>query len=275
MNLTQDTGSFKADVAGEIELGIYMGMWRDEYGTLATGPELYARLQGHLDVLLIAWREDPMQALPSLIRVDAAPWFVANEIARLAAPITSPAGWRYLVETGHADIFTEARDASGKRLIKLDSRDDQGIICTPVDRALTPSTRISWRWRVTAQPSVVAEDTVRTHDYISIAAEFDNGRDLTWIWSATLAPEHHFHCPVKAWTARETHFVVRTGTEHLGQWCAEVRNIYDDVAAAMGPPPQRIVRIWLIGVSSFQHGVASAEFADIALHDAAGRRPVN
>ena len=43
--------------------------------------------------------------------------------------------------------------------------------------------------------------------------------------------------------------------------------MYADVLAAMGPPPAQIVRVWLIAVSSFQHGTARAEFADIVLSD--------
>ena len=39
----------------------------------------------------------------------------------------------------------------------------------------------------------------------------------------------------------------------------------------MGPPPTRIVRVWLIAVSSFQHGTARAEFADIVLDDGTQR----
>jgi hypothetical protein len=146
VNLSRDTGSFVADVSGELELGIYMGMWKNETGDLATGPELYDRPQGHLDALLIVWRGAPAAALASLVHKQPHPSFVASELARLAASIAPPEGWRYLIETGQAEIFTEAREADGERIIKLDARDDQGIICKSVDCALTPATRITWRW---------------------------------------------------------------------------------------------------------------------------------
>lgn len=35
-------------------------------------------------------------------------------------------------------------------------------------------------------PSEVREDTLTTHDYMSIAVEFDNGQDITCYWSAEL-----------------------------------------------------------------------------------------
>ena len=267
VNPTGDTGSFVADVDGEIELGIYMGLWKNALGDLATSESLYRRLSGGIDVLAIAWRGAAADALAALDDSGLEPPLIRREIARLRAPRSAPADWHYLLETGSAGIFTDAVGPSGEPAIALDSRDDQGIVCTPVSCELNPSTRLSWRWRVTECPSELAEDRPQTHDYISIATEFDNGRDLTWIWSSQLRPDTHFDCPIHAWTARETHWVVRSGTERLGQWCAEERHVHADVMAAMGQPPARIVRVWLIAVSSFQHGTARAEFADIVLSD--------
>ena len=275
VNPTCESGTFVADVAGEVELGIYMGVWKNAFGELATPASLYRRLAGGLDVLAIAWRGDPVAALAAVGAGNAVditavpPSFFGAELSRLRAAHAPPAQWSYLLDTGHADIFADAAGPAGERTIVVHSHDDQGIVCKPVDYALTPRTRLGWRWRVTEHPSAVAEDRVQTHDYISVATEFDNGRDLTWIWSSQLAPETHFHCPVSAWTARETHWVARSGSGDLGRWCAEERNVYADVLASMGPPPARIVRVWLIAVSSFQHGSARAEFADIVLDDGA------
>jgi hypothetical protein len=270
VNLTADTGTFVADASGELELGLYMGLWKSAAGDLATSPSLYEPLQGHIDALAMAWRGAPVDAFVALTRATSPAPFITREMARMAAEVAPPKGWEYLLETGRAEVFAQAQDPAGRPAIRLDARDDQGILCTPVDCALTPGTRISWRWRVTAQPSTLPEDTVRTHDYISVATQFDSGRDLTWIWSSQLAPETHFHCPIQAWTARETHLVVRSGADALGEWCGEERNVFADVAAAMGPPPARIVKVWLIGVSSFQHGSARAEFSDITLSNESG-----
>lgn len=267
VNPTCDTGSFVADVDGELELGIYMGVWKNATGDLATSESLYRRLAGSIDVLAIGWCADAATALAALDDSGLQPPWISQERARLRAPREPPADWTYLLDTGSAGIFTDAVGPSGERVIALDSRDDQGIVCSPVSCELNPNTRLSWRWRVTECPSDVAEDRPQTHDYISIATEFDNGRDLTWIWSSRLTPETHFDCPIHAWTARETHWVVRSGNECLGQWCSEERQVYADVLAAMGTPAARIVRVWLIAVSSFQHGTARAEFADIVLSD--------
>ena len=270
VNPTCESGTFVADVAGEIELGIYMGVWQNAFGELATPVSLYRRLTGGLEVLAIAWHGEPIAAITAVtasdIRANLRSFFIV-ELARLRAPHVPPGQWSYLLDTGHAEIFADALGPAGEPAIAVHTHDDQGIVCKLVDVALTPNTRLSWRWRVTEQPSALAEDRPQTHDYVSIATEFDNGRDLTWIWSSQLAPETHFHCPIGAWSARETHWVARSGVGDLGRWCAEERNVYDDVLAAMGPPPARIVRVWLIAVSSFQHGIARAEFAEIVLDD--------
>lgn len=151
--------------------------------------------------------------------------------------------------------------------IRVHGEDDQGILCRECNVPLTPTVRLKWTWKLDSLPSACAEDSARCHDYVSIAAEFDDGRDLTWFWSSSLEPGHHFPCPVKAWRARETHFVVRTGSTGLGIWQHEERSVWDDVAAAIGQPPRRIVRVWLIGVASFQHGALRAAFRDIQLID--------
>lgn len=261
-NLRAESDTFIADVDGEIETGIYMGVWRDAAGALATGPELYTGLAGRIEALVITWQRDAVTGLTQCADVDD--WF-AGELAHQRQARGLPTGWQLLLETGETHLFTAGEAAHGRPSIRLAGEDDQGILCREVDIALTPATTLTWSWRLSAHPSALAEDRVRCHDYISIGAEFDNGRDLTWFWSACLPPEHHFACPVKAWSARETHLVVRSGMDGLGQWQTERRAVRSDVAKSMGAPPSRLVRVWLIAVASFQHGRLAAEFADISL----------
>lgn len=263
VNVTRQSGSFVADCDGELELGIYLGAWRDAYGALDTPPQAYARLQGELEVIALAWKGAAAAGLSSLAaQVPHA--LLTTELARVLDPILPPPGWDYLMETGTSDIYRDC-SAAGHARICLTASDDQGIIRKVVDVALTPATVLSWRWRLDQHPSSVAEDSALTHDYVSIATEFDNGRDLTWIWSSRLAPGTHFPCPIKAWRARETHYVVRSGLGEAGVWCSDSRRVYDDVSVAMGEPPSRIVAVWLICVATFQHGTARGAFEDIRL----------
>jgi len=120
-------------------------------------------------------------------------------------------------------------------------------------------------------PSEVAEDTLPTHDYLSVAVEFDNGQDITYFWSSELPLESTFRCPIPTWTARETHVVVRSGLDDLGKWLSEERDLFKDYAERIGGPmPEKIVKVWLIAVCIFQQGEGKCQFADIAVHGANG-----
>lgn len=264
VNVTRNSGSFVADRDGEIELGIYFGMWADAYGTMASAPDSYRKLKGTLEVCLVVWRSDVRTALLPL--ADAPNALVAAESQRLMRPVQLPPEWDYLPETGLSDIFTDCSEDDSSARICVRAADDQGIIRKPVDLPLTPATRLSWRWQLHEHPATEAEDSALSHDYVSLAAEFDNGRDLTWIWSSTLKPGHWFHCPIKAWQQRETHYVVRNEAPS-GDWYEQCRNVYSDVEQSMGPPPSRIVAIWLIAVATFHHRLASASFEAIELSD--------
>ncbi|MDN5862453.1 MAG: DUF3047 domain-containing protein, partial [Salinisphaera sp.] len=125
--------------------------------------------------------------------------------------------------------------------------------------------KLSWDWRVDALPSDLAEDTMPTHDYLSIAVEFDNGQDITWYWSAELPPETIYRCPLPTWKARETHIVIRSGSQGLGDWHSEHRNVFDDCIRALGSPAARIVRVWFIANSLFQRQRGECTYRNVRL----------
>jgi hypothetical protein len=272
VNVTRDSGSFVADQDGEIQLGIYLGMWQDAYGALDTPDSAYAKLRGSLEVCLVKWHGTATDGLDQLGGI-AGHTLLHTERMRLANQRRLPSDWDYLLEIGTTDVFQDCTHSVGDdQRICLHALDEQAIVRKPIDFPLTPATRLSWRWQLEQHPSERPENTPHTHDYISVAAEFDNGRDLTWIWSSSLPVDSWFDCPIKAWRARETHYVVRSGKMPATDFIPEERNVHDDVARTMGPPSSRIVAVWLIVVASFQHGTARAEFKDIRLRD--GQRTV-
>jgi hypothetical protein len=260
--------SFTAEADAELELAIYSGEWASEAGDLATPSEGYAGLTGGIDVLVLRWKGGAETALRRL--VAALPdTLLRDECARLASPVRAPEGWHYHRLLGESEVFS-VRSDGGEPRIAVDARNDVAILQRPIEFPLGADTTLSWRWKLDELPSRRAEDALPTHDYVSIALEFENGRDLTWFWSAGLEPEHCFHCPLPNWNVRETHVVVRSGAVSLGTWQAESRRVRDDYARAIGAPPTRIVAVWLIAVSLFQHGRARAEFAEAWLRDARG-----
>lgn len=172
-----------------------------------------------------------------------------------------PEGWQYLWRIGDGRIYTGDPDD-----ITVSTQGDVGILQRNVDIELTEQTELSWEWLIEQLPSSLPEDLAFTHDYLSIAVEFDNGRDLTYMWSAGLPEGHVFRCPLGWWCERETHWTLRSGSQGLGHWHGERRQIAADYLAALGGPmPQRVVRVWLIANSVFQRGIGKARFRQISL----------
>jgi hypothetical protein len=114
-------------------------------------------------------------------------------------------------------------------------------------------------------PVDLAEDTLPTHDHMSIAVEFDDGQDITYHWSASLPEGTVYRCPLPNWKARETHVVVRSGRSGLGQWLDEERDLHADYTSIIGGPAREVVRVWLIAISLLQRGHGRCEYASIRL----------
>ncbi len=170
----------------------------------------------------------------------------------------APADWHYLWRLGEGRIFADTPDG-----IEVTTHGDVGILQLACDVPLAEATRLDWSWRVDELPSRLPEDLQPTHDYLSIAVEFENGQDLTYMWSAGLPQGHVFRCPLNWWCERETHWVLRSGTAGLGQWFDESRSLAADCRQVYGHVPERVVRVWLIANSVFQRRTGRARFRDI------------
>lgn len=266
---TSGTHTFRAEAAGRLHFATYQGEWGTRDGKLATPVEAYQTVTGAIDVVAIRWNGGAAEGLKALAAVASDDPLIGAEIRRLASPVVKPEGWEQLWFLGDNAIFARRGDG-----ISVRTREDVGILQKRVELDLTPDTTVSWRWLVSKLPATQAENTIPTHDYLSIAVEFDNGLDLTYYWSAALPVGTVFTCPLPTWAARETHMVVRSGAEGLGVWQQESRNLFQDYRAALGEPPKKIVGVWLIAVSLFRHGEGIAEFLDIALANAGERRKV-
>lgn len=222
---------------------------------------------GSFVVAVLVWRVAPSEGLARLAQADHS-GLAARERQRLAAPVVAPQGWRHLWRLGANEIYS-AVPAHGGEPAQLCCRTgaDVGILQYPVDLPFDETARLQWSWRVRRLPSAVAENTVPTHDYLSIAVEFDNGQDLTYLWSAELPPGTVFRCPLPWWDRRETHQVVRSGSAGFGRWLDESQPLFADYRQAVGGElPRRIVAVWLIAVSLFQRGAGDCDYARIRLH---------
>lgn len=279
------TDTVTADRAGTLQLKLYPGLrWLDETGRYAGEPAAAnPDAGGGVSVALLQWRAgvhigSELQRLAALPTVVAP--LAAAEVQRLGGGTTPPPDdWHYLWELGPAEIFTEVEHPTGPghppRAIRLHTRDDVGILQKDAPFDLTPDTVLRWRWKAERLPARAPENQVPTHDYMSIAVEFDDGRDLTFLWSHSLPVGEIFACPLPAWKDRETHVVTRSGTADLGRWVEESVNLHALYRRAIGDRvPARVTRVWLIGVSLFGHGEGLSEFGQIVLQDGARRLEV-
>jgi hypothetical protein len=272
---TRATNTFTAAADGPLELASYFpGEWADEDGGLGVPTEAYSYATGGLGVLVVRWAPDADPATALRPHGGEPSGLVDIELDRLGGTVAPPEGWRYLWYLGDSEIFSASTDPSASTghpgsVINCHTSDDVGILQHDVDLPLTDATKIRWDWRFDELPSARAEDTLATHDYISLAVEFDNGQDLSWYWSSSLPVGHSYRCPIPTWAAKETHLVLRSGTTALHSWLTEERPVRSDYAGAIGPPPERIVRVWLIAVTLFQRGTGHGAFRDIIVTDGA------
>lgn len=261
--------SFVADRAGPLRLAARApGPWLEQPDAAAGGDGWAG--SGGIAVAAIVWHGGLDAGLTALAAADR-DGLGAAEAARHAAAVPPPAGWHPHPVIGRSAIFTAGPLDGHRHGINCHCAQDVGILQYPVDVPLDATTRLDWSWRMTRLPSSVAENQMPTHDYLSIAVEFENGLDLTYLWSSSLPVGTHFRCPLPYWDQRETHWVVRSGAAELGRWLDEKRPILEDYRAAIGgPDPARVVAVWLIAVSLFQRDVGDCAYAGIALSNADG-----
>lgn len=256
--------TFTADRDGPLQLtGRFPGELQED-GSIAIDRVPYRAMRGGFESVVACWPPgtDVHTALEALAPRDPS-GLCAAEAARLAQPPKPPNGWEYHPLTGREEVY--AASANG---VVADCRDSVGLIRRPATAPLTQTLRLRWSWRLDELPSRLPEDTALTHDYLSVALEFDDGQDLTWQWSCALAEGFAYRCPLEHWRHRESHLVVHRGTADLGEWVEEERPVLADHQAAIaGPAPASVVRAWLISVSLNQGGTGRGEFGRLELVD--------
>jgi len=273
---TRATNSFTVEKPGRLYVASYFpGEWSTRTGDLATPDEAYDGVTGDLDVLILNWQGKPLDGLKRLAVLGDIDDLLALEVDRLLNPVLPPKGWEYLWFIGPAETYRSCSTDKHDNAICCHSDNNAALLIKDAVLPLKPNTRLRWSWRMDELPSKMREDTLITHDYLSIAVEFDNGQDITYYWSSELPVGTGFRCPIPTWTARETHVVARTGLEGIGQWFDEERDVYRDYGEKIGGPlPAKIVRVWLIAVSLFQHTEGKCQYAGISFVTDDGAVPV-
>jgi hypothetical protein len=259
-NPMSNTGTMVAAHDGPIEMARSLVEFKNEDGEIWTPQDAYLKVDVRIYGLALVWRNDARAGLRSLLAHGDVGGVIGSEIDRLESHRKLPQGWNnYFMLGGGPVIFNDL--GAGK--IAVEPLKNAGILQRPVSIALKPGTKLNWRWIVEELPSLLPEDQLTTHDYLSIGAEYDDGQDLTYFWSSTLPVGKAFRCPIPRWTPIESHMAVRSGLKELGTWVGDERDLYADYHDHIGGSAKSVVRIWLLGVSLFQRRKGSCRFADI------------
>lgn len=255
-----DTGTMTVAHDGRIEVARSAAEWTSEDGTLGTPEDIYKKADVKITGIALLWRGDAAVGVKSLLAQGDVDGLLNSELARLQRGGKLPAGWSNLLGFGGGqEVFSQGADGE----IICDTTGHVSIIERPLPLSLVSRPRLAWRWKIDQLPSVVAEDQAATHDYLSIGVKFEDGQDLTYIWSEHLPEGKVFRCPLPAWNAIETHMIVRSGKADLGSWKEQERDIAADYAAHIGGPAKAISKIWLLAVAPFQRRHGACRYADI------------
>ena len=255
-----DTGTMTASHDGRIEVARSAAEWASEDGVLGTPEEIYKKADVKMTGVALLWRGDAGVGVRSLLGHGDVGGLLKSELARLERGGKLPAGWSNLLGFGGGqEVFSQGADGE----IICDTTGHVSIIERPLSLPLTSRPRLAWRWKIDQLPSVVPEDQAATHDYLSIGVKFEDGQDLTYIWSEHLPEGKVFRCPLPAWNAIETHMIVRSGKADLGTWQAQERDIAADYAAHIGGSAKAISKIWLLAVAPFQRRHGACRYADV------------
>jgi hypothetical protein len=267
-NSTWHSNTFTAAEQGELYVANqFPGQFGEPKGGRLVGPlNAHDRADGQFEIFLIAWKDGVnVSEVLEKAQLDA-----SSEVLQLArqelerikrdAHPSVPDDWKLLWFLGTSSIYS-LREHESQPCMHCKPYHNVGIL----QKDLTPTipfmegTRVSWDWYISSLPSRLREDLTISHDYLSIAFEFENGRDLTYYWSWELPKEFGYWCPLPAWADREYHIVIRSGTDELGQWLHEERDLYADYVKHVEKGkldsvqlPQQIVRVWFVAGNRWQ-----------------------
>lgn len=260
-NPANNTGTMIADRNGTLEIARTVGQFKNAKGELFLSEEQYKATEGLIEGVAIIWEGEAEDGLVHLSAVGDVDGLVLAEINRINDQKLLPAGWSYMYMFGDSGIYSEGSDGE----LKCNSHKNVGILQYAINAPLTDDLELDWKWIVDKLPSPVAEDQILTHDYLSIAVEFDDGTDITYMWSAELAEGSVFQCPLPRWAEIETHIVQRSGTKLMGKKIQESRNLYSDYHEHVAGSANKITRIWLIANTVFMRGTGRCSYSDIML----------
>ena len=261
-NIMQNTGTLSADCSGMLEVARSAGEFASPAGDLWVTEEQYLSAQGQIQGIAIIWDEPANSGLHKLSAIGDVEGFLKAELQRQRLLDNKPRGWQNFFQFGDGSIFLDTPTGD----IDCYTHKNVGILQYPVTgHPLRPGLTLNWTWLVDQLPSRYREDQLLNHDYLSIAVEFDDGQDITYMWSAQLPVGTVFRCPIPGWDQVETHVVQRSGIRQLGQELDEEVDLHSDYRRIVGGSARKVVKVWLIANSLFMRGHGRCAYRTIRI----------
>ena len=182
-----------------------------------------------------------------------------------------PKGWKLKQWFGNTHQIEIVSEGEGKALHLVSQQNSFGLYKDfNFESKETPI--VSWRWKVTRLPEGA---DVRQKDKDDQAAQLYvafpkfpkmvNTRLVGYIWESG-APKGANITSQKS--SKTRYIVLESGKEHLGEWVAERRNVYEDYKALFGEEPPEGGGVTVMIDSDDTHSSAESYFGDIQIDKA-------
>jgi hypothetical protein len=154
-----------------------------------------------------------------------------------------PQGWtRYETIGGRPAYDFAVVEDEGRRALFLRSRNDHSTIAKPIRVDLRQTPVLEWSWKVITLPTggdIRKRETsdLTAHVFV-IWPRFPamiRARLIGYVWDASV-PAGAIEKSRKTGTVR--FFVLRSGSNDLGRWLTERRNVLEDYRRAFGDEPE-------------------------------------
>lgn len=183
-NSTRESNTFTVtnDKAEELYIANqFPGWWQEKSGRVVGDLAMYgAGGDGKLEVLVVVWKDgvDVEKLIANY------PETKGSELLKTEAKRPSderatklPKEWYYFWFIGKSTIY-RGLETNERKCIHTKVDRDIGILMKDLDPTpvFEKGCKVKWNWKVDALPSRLREDTTFSHDYLSVAFEFENGR---------------------------------------------------------------------------------------------------
>jgi hypothetical protein len=194
----------------------------------------------------------PAGARPGIVLVED---WSEQPLGRVGVPI----GWeaRSWGPAARYDFRVERRqdDGEARKVLHLVSDGDNSTISKRVARIDVRAYPIlEWHWRIMTLPRGGDSRTAATDDQAGqiyvVFPRFPTAarsRVIGYVWDSTAPAGGVFR---SATSSMVTYVVVRSGSDGLGQWLTERRNVLEDFTRIHGEAPAEAVEVVSIGIDS-------------------------